>query len=275
MGKTKPRVMDKNKKYMSVAEMGKMLGLKKGARYWLIRKGCFRVVTLCGKMWVDVESFEKWYAGQIHYHKVNGEEPGKEITEKTYSLQEIMEMLNISQCTMYEILAWHDFDIIRTDQKQRISKESFWKWYKGQNHYRIAEDRKETEAKAADTLTIKEAADLLGINKSSFEAVMRHWYFGQYFDYVKIDRLRRITKNSFLLFLKKQDKYFYDPLQDKTVTAARGEYYLTIEQASWYCREDQRTIMDWYKNGKVSAVRAGRKILIPLTDLKTAVSGIK
>ena len=64
---------------MSVSEMGSILGLKKTDRYWLIHKEVFETRMYLGKMWVVRESFEKWYAGQVKYHKVNGEEPGAEL----------------------------------------------------------------------------------------------------------------------------------------------------------------------------------------------------
>ena len=52
------KIENPNKKWMTVAQMGKMLGLKKTDRYWLIHKNYFRTETLMGKMRVDVESFE-------------------------------------------------------------------------------------------------------------------------------------------------------------------------------------------------------------------------
>ena len=32
-----------------------------------------------GKIRINIVSFEKWYANQIKYHKVTGEEPGKKL----------------------------------------------------------------------------------------------------------------------------------------------------------------------------------------------------
>lgn len=40
----------KPRKWMSVHEMGDMLGLKKTDRYWLVHKNYFRTETLLGKM---------------------------------------------------------------------------------------------------------------------------------------------------------------------------------------------------------------------------------
>lgn len=75
------RLSSAKKKWMSVSEMGELLGLKKTDRYWLVHKNFFETKEIAGKMRVNIESFEKWYANQIKYHKVTGEEPGK--TNKT------------------------------------------------------------------------------------------------------------------------------------------------------------------------------------------------
>ena len=54
-----------------------LLGLKKTDRYWLVHKNVFESKEIAGKIRINIASFEKWYANQIKYHKVTGEEPGK------------------------------------------------------------------------------------------------------------------------------------------------------------------------------------------------------
>ena len=54
---------------MSVPTMRQMLGLKKTASYWLIKKQWFDVLTIHGEMRVVISSFETWYANQTHYRK--------------------------------------------------------------------------------------------------------------------------------------------------------------------------------------------------------------
>lgn len=66
---------DEKKTTMSVAEMGKMLGLGKTEPYWLVHKNCFETIMVNGKMRVVIESFEKWYANQTKRKKVNGPPP--------------------------------------------------------------------------------------------------------------------------------------------------------------------------------------------------------
>lgn len=74
---------------MTVHEMGDLLGIKKTDRYWLLHKGFFKTKVVLGKTWIDIASFEQWYANQVKYKKVNGDEPGKELKAWSYSPQEL------------------------------------------------------------------------------------------------------------------------------------------------------------------------------------------
>ena len=79
--------------WMTVPEMGKLLGLKKTDRYWLVHKNVFESKEIAGKIRINIASFEKWYANQIKYHKVTGEEPGKELKCWSYSVKEVADLL--------------------------------------------------------------------------------------------------------------------------------------------------------------------------------------
>lgn len=69
--------MDKKKTTMSVPEMRRMLGLRKTDSYWLVHKQCFETVMVKGKMRIVIDSFERWYANQVKYKKVDGPPPEK------------------------------------------------------------------------------------------------------------------------------------------------------------------------------------------------------
>ena len=88
---TKPNVCSSNN-YMSVPEMAKLLGLKKTDSYWLVHKNLFKVKTVKERMFIDVASFEKWYAGQTRYKKITGEAPGKKLGKSSYSRREVCAM---------------------------------------------------------------------------------------------------------------------------------------------------------------------------------------
>ena len=83
--------------WMSVKEMGDLLGIRKTDRYWLVHKNVFETSTIRGKMWVNIESFEKWYANQVKYRKVTGEEPGLELKEWSLSPRDIAQLLEIPE----------------------------------------------------------------------------------------------------------------------------------------------------------------------------------
>ena len=157
----------KSRKWMSVHEMGDMLGLKKTDRYWLVHKNYFRTETLLGKMRVEIASFEKWYANQDWYHKVNGEAPGKELRLRSYSPKEIQEMLGTDNATVYEILKKNNIETITVNERMRVPTDAFWDWYHSQSRYRTQEDRKKDAAAEAASLSMPEMARLLDVLRST------------------------------------------------------------------------------------------------------------
>lgn len=119
------RLSSAKKKWMSVSEMGELLGLKKTDRYWLIHKNFFETKEIAGKMRVNIESFEKWYANQIKYHKVNGEEPGKELKEWSYSVPELAEMLELTDGVVYDLIKRNNIEVVIVDYWKRVPKAAF------------------------------------------------------------------------------------------------------------------------------------------------------
>ena len=81
---------------MSVPEMRRLLGIKKTESYWLVHRNFFKTDMIGGRMRIDIESFEKWYANQVKHKKVNGEPPGRELKERTYSFQEAANILDFT-----------------------------------------------------------------------------------------------------------------------------------------------------------------------------------
>ena len=121
---------------MTVHEMGDLLGIKKTDRYWLLHKGFFKTKVVLGKTWVDIASFEKWYANQVKYKKINGEEPGKELKVWSYSPQELAQELGVTDSVLYDILKRENIETVTVDYWKRIPKEAFDKWYASQSRYR-------------------------------------------------------------------------------------------------------------------------------------------
>lgn len=97
----------KLKNTMSVPEMRRLLGVKKTESYWLVHKNYFETKMIDGKMRVDLESFEKWYANQVKHKKVTGEIPGQELMKTSYSFKDVANLLGIHDTNVYDIWRSH------------------------------------------------------------------------------------------------------------------------------------------------------------------------
>lgn len=124
------------KKSMSVREMRRLLGLGKTEAYWLVKKNYFDTVIIAGKMRVMIESFENWYANQLHYKKIIGEAPGKNWTSITISIQETASLLGIAEGTLYDLMKKKPFKTVKVGMYTRIYIDSFEDWYNSQSHYK-------------------------------------------------------------------------------------------------------------------------------------------
>ena len=133
-----------NNKTMTVADMKRILGLGKTAAYRLINQCQFKTYLVFGKMRIDVESFEEWYAGQFHYKKVNGERPGKKY-EETIAPTTMAEVLGIPRSTSNDLMNDGLVDFIWVNGTRRILKESFDKWYASQDKYKKVKEIWEVE----------------------------------------------------------------------------------------------------------------------------------
>lgn len=186
------------KKSMSVKEMGQLLGLKKTESYYLVKKNYFKTVVVGQKIRVMVESFEEWYANQFSYQKVDGTPPGERLKNSLLSRAEIADLLEISVATVYEIEKKAKFDYVNIYGKQRILKESFDKWYQGQNWYKTQEDKKEEEILLSGTLSMPELARKIGIPRERVYALVNKGLF----ESVMVGKQKRITINSYENWLK-------------------------------------------------------------------------
>ena len=158
--------------WMTVPEMGKLLGLKKTDRYWLVHKNVFESKEIAGKIRINIASFEKWYANQIKYHKVTGEEPGKELKSWSYSVKEVADLLGVDDYLVYELLKKNQIEAVIVDYWKRIPKESFQNWYKSQSRYRTKEDREKDALLEDATITMPEMAQLFGTTRSAVYTIL-------------------------------------------------------------------------------------------------------
>lgn len=135
-----------SKTSMSVIEMGKSLGLGKTESYWLVHKEQFETRFVAGKMRVMVESFERWYANQLHYKKISGELPGKELLKRTMTVPTMAKLLGVKEANAYELIHRLHFRSVKTEyssQRLLIDKATFNEWLKKQTHYKIVEGKED------------------------------------------------------------------------------------------------------------------------------------
>ena len=192
---------------MTVKEMAELLGLRKTESYWLVHKNVFETSEIAGKMWVDVPSFEKWYANQIKYRKVTGEEPGKELKEWSYSVRDLSELLGISESAVYEMIKTKQIETVTVDYWMRIPKDSFRTWYESQDHYRTADDRKKEKTLRDSSISLPQMAHLLGISRARVYQILKSRKYAGFLEVIELAGGPRVTKKSFSTFLSAQDDY--------------------------------------------------------------------
>ena len=185
--------MSEVRKTMTVPQMRKMLGVKKTESYWLVHRNFFKTDIVNGHMMIDVESFEKWYANQVKHRKVDGPEPGAELTKMSYSFAEIAEMLGVSGAVVYEIWDKNNLETFTVDFVKRIPKEVFEKWYAGQTRYQKRRYGSHVGAKRSSYISRNEAARMAGVAPSTIS----RWVDEGYFRYTKTDKILRIKRDSF------------------------------------------------------------------------------
>lgn len=193
--------------WMSVKEMGDLLGIRKTDRYWLVHKNVFETKIMRGMMWVNIDSFEKWYANQVKYQKVTGEEPGLELKEWSLSPRDIAQLLEIPEYRVYDLIKEKNWETVTVDFWMRIRRDSFEKWYRGQKHYRTSEDREKDQALEAASITFPQAAAVLGLTRKQFYPILKDKRYSEFFEFVEVAGRRRITKASFRKFLIGQNRY--------------------------------------------------------------------
>ncbi len=260
----------KKKTTMSVPEMRKLLGVGKTESYWLVHKNYFETQIVNGKMRIDIESFEKWYANQIKHKKVTGEEPGQELIKSSYSARDMANMLGVEESVVYDIWKRDELRTITVDYWKRIPKEEFERWYDSQNRYRTEEDKKRDADIEASSITMPEAARLLGLSRDQFYPILRSKAYKEVFEIVIVADRKRITRESFIQFLKMQNKYTLIKQKNKIKkskdTETKKNGYLTREEAAELAGVSTSTITKWMQKERFPIVVAGKRVRIPKDD---------
>lgn len=249
---------------MSVPEMREMLGLKKTESYWLVHRNFFKTEIINGIMRVDLESFEKWYANQVKHKKVNGEEPGSELKEKSYSFREAANLLGIYEADLYAIWKENNLETFTVDYVKRISKDVFEKWYCNQSKYHKLNHIPTQEELETNYISVREAAELLNISHEKLLKLIRYGVHKDILHVIVFDNKRLILKKSFQTFLNAQNEYCVVRNDEES------DYHINIETKEYISREEaatlagvaKSTITKWMQAEKFACVGAGKVLRI-------------
>lgn len=143
---------------MTVHEMGDLLGIKKTDRYWLLHKGFFKTKVVLGKTWIDIASFDKWYASQSRYRTRADREKDLAAEAATITMPEMARLLGTTRSTVYSILNNPNykefFDFVVIADKKRITKESFQRFLDGHDRYHLDARNEYTEVAAEENMAL-------------------------------------------------------------------------------------------------------------------------
>ena len=214
---------------------------------------------------IVISSFEKWYANQVKYHKVNGPPPGEELCKRSYSVPDAAEILKVKPETIYTLIRQGKLKTETTDFCMRIPKEEFERWYRSQSRYRTAADRERDREIEAQTISIPEMAKLLGIPRKNVYGILD---CKKYRDCFVIERMAdrpRITKKSFKAWLKSQSTYqLQKPKKEtheepplKLQCPKNGKYYSFQEIQAFY-GISRPTLDSWVLKEGIPTMKLGR-----------------
>ena len=273
----------RKKTTMSIREMREMLGLKKTDSYWLVHRNFFKTILVDGKMRVDIESFEKWYANQVKHKKVNGPPPGAELRRMSYSPQEIAELLHISDSSVYYLIERDHIPTFRVDTWTRIKKTDFRAWYQSQNKHRTNVDRMQDQYWEERSLSMPEAARELGIPRNKVYQIFRAKKNQGKFVFINIGDQKRVTRKSFdewykgqREYLKPEDRPSYRAQKKEQLRIKReqerealdaSKNLFSIQEASMLLNISYYTLFRMIKSGKVAAKKYGKSYLVEKSEI--------
>ena len=250
------------KKTMSVPEMRKLLGVKKTESYWLVHRNFFKTEIINGQMRVDLESFEKWYANQVKHKKVNGEDPGAELTKKSYSFRDAANLLGIHSSNLYEIWREEKLETFTVDFTKRIPIEVFEKWYENQIMYQKVGKMPTIMDLQADFIPLHEAAALLGITKEKMSVITRASRFKDFFEIQVFEDKKWISKKSFQHFLNAQSVYQVvkkpGSVKQNNQESMETKEYISRSEAAALAGVTSGTITKWMQMERFHVLEPGK-----------------
>lgn len=263
---------------MSVREMREYLGIKKTESYWLINKRYFDTVTIAGRTRVVKASFEEWYAGQTHYRKVTGEEPGARLKTESYGIKDIADMLGITTSSVYDLLQQTGLETVTVHYRLRVPRKAFDQWYRHQDHYRNAKDRERDRPLEEKSMTVPEMGRLLGLDRR--EAWKLHYRIKNQLMTIRVANRPRVTRESFEQWYGNQTQYTkvsvpptasLPPGQEALTEKAeeqRKEYY-SLHEAASLLDMSERDLYRMLTYQEIQGKKIGKSWFIRYDDLRS------
>lgn len=170
------------------------------------------------------------------------------------SVPEMQRLLGMKKVEAYWLVKQEHFKVILVGGKMRIMLDSFEEWYGRQFHYKKV-NGPEPGQLLPPSLSVPEAADILGLNPSSvYELIKNHTPF----DTFKVDGKTRILKESFETWYQSQSHYKKledaapQELLDATLSVSDIAKLLGIHRNSVYYMVNQRHLFATVKaNDKI------------------------
>ena len=214
---------------------------------------------------IVISSFEKWYANQVKYHKVNGPPPGEELCKRSYSVPDAAEILKVKPETIYTLIRQGKLKTETADFCMRIPKEEFERWYRSQSRYRTAADRERDREIETQTISIPEMAKLLGIPRKNVYGILDCKKYRDCFVIERVADRPRITKKSFKAWLKSQSTYQLQKSKKETheepplklQCPKNGKYYSFQEIQAFY-GISRPTLDSWVLKEGIPTMKLGR-----------------
>lgn len=133
----------------SVREIAQILSIDEASVYYLIKRDHIPTFKVDTWMRIRKKDFDKWYASQDKHRTDEDRERDAALEAETLTMPEMARELYISRKEVYNILGKKEnrgvFDIVVIADKKRITRESFERWYAGQEKYRKLADRSPEE----------------------------------------------------------------------------------------------------------------------------------
>ena len=129
----------------SPQELAEELGVSDSIAYDLIKRYDIETFDVDHWMRIRKDVFEAWYKTQTRYRTKADRERDAELEAASITMPEMARQLLITRKEVYNILLTgrdnDQFDFVYIADRRRVTKESFERWYAGQNRYRKLCDR--------------------------------------------------------------------------------------------------------------------------------------